>query len=245
MAEETIQKTVGEVPQAGAGAGLAPASLRAILGQKLAMTQIFDEHGFVVPITLLRAGPCLVSKVCTKEKEGYGAVQLSFSLSVKGRSKSWLKEFRLADVSGFQPGQSVALGGIFKPGDYVDVTGVSKGKGFAGGVKRHGFRGGPATHGQSDRHRAPGSLTSRRSLGRVLPGQRMAGRMGGEKVTVQKLEVVQVLADENLIYVKGAVPGVSRGGIVVQETSRPSKHKVVHAPKVSKRKKAAAAAAKK
>lgn len=239
MAEETVKTIAGETQQQ-AQPEPAPASLKAILGQKLGMTQIFDEHGVVVPITVLRTGPCLVSKVCTKEKEGYDAVQLSFDLSVKGHAKSWLKEFRLADASGFKSGQSVAVGGIFKPGDYVDVVGVSKGKGFAGGVKRHGFRGGPATHGQSDRHRAPGSLTSRRSLGKVLLGQRMAGRMGGERVTTQKLEVVQVLADENLLYVKGAVPGVSRRGVIVQETSRPVKHKVVHAPKVSKRKKAAA-----
>lgn len=226
-------------PSAGpqAGGAPAPATFRWILGRKLGMTQVFDKEGKVVPVTLVQAGPCPVVRVATKDKNGYEGVQIGYgsvkeknmSGPLKGQFKKagvapvrWLREFK-APTAGFQVGQVVTLANRFKALDFVDVRGLTKGKGFAGGVKRHGFLGGPATHGQSDRERAPGSLASRRALGRVLPGQRMAGRMGGEWETIVKLKVEEIDLDNNLLYIRGAVPGVNGGMLVISETSRTKK----------------------
>ncbi|MBI4249522.1 MAG: 50S ribosomal protein L3 [Elusimicrobia bacterium] len=216
--------------------------MRAIIGEKVGMTQLFTAQGEVVPVTAVKAGPCPVVALRGRQKEGYSAAQIGYgALRQKNASKPLLgqfkkagvepvrllKEFHLADGKDFQVGQYVTLEGLFKPGDYVDVRGISKGKGFAGGMKRHGFRGGPASHGQSDRARAPGSLASRRSLGRVLPGQRMAGHLGAEWVSVQKLEVAEVTPQQNMIYIKGALPGSNRSLVIIQETVKSAKFKRV------------------
>lgn len=200
--------------------------MRGILGTKVGMTQVFDETGEVVPVTVIEAGPCYVTQVKTEETDGYNAVQIGF-----GRIQEWrlkkpqrghlgnlpplrhLREIRADDASEYEVGQQLDVG-IFEAGQRVDVTGISKGRGFAGVVKRHGFRGGPKTHGQSDRHRAPGSIGATSTPGRVFKGMRMAGRMGNERVTVQNLQVVRVDPDRNLLLVKGSVPG-RRGGLVL------------------------------
>lgn len=194
-----------------------------IIGKKIGMTQLFRGDGEKV-VTAIEAGPCVVTQVKTKEKDGYNAIQLGFGEAKrlnspeKGHLKGlglfkYLREFRVEDVSGFTPGQKVDVD-MFKPGDLVDVIGTSKGKGFAGVVKRHHFAGGPKTHGQSDRHRAPGSVGATTFPGRVLKGTRMAGHMGNARVTVRNLKVVEVDPARHLLLVKGAVPG-SRNGLVL------------------------------
>jgi large subunit ribosomal protein L3 len=248
MSEEA--KTETKTEAAPAGATPAPATFRHILGEKLGMTQIYDGGGNVTPVTAIKAGPCPVVQLRTAENDGYEAVQIGFgakreknaSEADKGRFKSagiaplrWVREYR-AKVAGVSVGQSVTIEGRFKPGDYVDVSGVTKGKGFAGAMKRHGFHGMPASHGASDKERSPGSLASRRALGRVLPGQRMAGHMGAENHTTMHLEVVHVNPEENLIYVRGAVPGPARSLVSVSETVKAVKHKIIRAPVVAKKK---------
>lgn len=194
-----------------------------LIGRKLGMTQIFKEDGSLVGATILEAGPCYVTQVKTEEKDGYNAIQLGFgeakrlNLPEKGHLKGLpllkhLKEFRTLEKPVLQRGQKLDVT-LFKVGDRVDVTGTSKGRGFAGVVKRHHFAGGPKTHGQSDRHRAPGSIGSTTCPGRVYKGKRMAGHMGNKQVTVKNLEVVRVEPERNLIFVKGAVPG-SRNSLV-------------------------------
>lgn len=255
MAEETKQ---AETPAAAAPEAPAPATFRALMGTKVGMTQFFDEQGHVVPCTVVRVGPCKVTLVRTPEKDGYAAVQVGWqdiaekkvAKPLLGQFKKngvsplrFLREFRIPKAEGFAVGQ-VVTAAVFKPGDYVDVQGTSKGKGFAGGVKRYHFRGGPATHGQSDRHRAPGSLTSRRSLGRIIPGKRMAGHMGAETVSSMKIEVAKVEPEGNLLYLKGAVPGPAKGFIVVSETVKEKKHRVILAAKAGAGKKDKSFAAK-
>jgi large subunit ribosomal protein L3 len=198
---------------------------KAIIGRKLGMTQIFDDEGALEAITAIEAGPCYVVQKKTKAKDGYDAVQLGFGptkrcnspekghLKAGGRELRYLNEFRLDDIGPFEVGQALDAS-LFEKGERVDVIGVSKGKGFAGGVKRYHFRGGPKTHGQSDRHRAPGSVGGTTSPGRVYKGTRMAGHMGNARVTVRNLEVIQADSNRNLILVKGAVPGAV-GGIVL------------------------------
>jgi large subunit ribosomal protein L3 len=188
-----------------------------LLGRKIGMTQVFDEQGRVVPVTIIEAGPNYITQLRTPERDGYMAVQVGFGLAKRlnkperGHLKNlpplrYLREFRVNDLTGLAVGQKLGPD-LFKPGDRVDVVGTSKGRGFQGVVKRHHFAGGPKTHGQSDRHRAPGSIGSTTTPGRVLKGKRMAGRMGGDRVTVQNLEVVRVDPERNLLLVKGAVPG--------------------------------------
>jgi large subunit ribosomal protein L3 len=191
-----------------------------LLGRKIGMTQVFDERGVVVPVTVIAAGPCVVTQVRTEDRDGYQAVQIGFdqvearklTRPQQGHLKSagilvrHLREFAADNPSEHNPGDMVTVE-LFQPGQKVDISGNSKGRGFAGVVKRHGFRGGPKTHGQSDRHRAPGSIGGGTTPGRVWKGQRMAGRMGGKRVTVQNLEVVEVLPEKNLLLVKGSVPG--------------------------------------
>jgi large subunit ribosomal protein L3 len=202
--------------------------INGLIGKKVGMTQLFAATGEIVPVTVIEAGPCTVTQVKTAQNDGYEAVQLGFGQArrlkapEKGHLKRlpplrYLREFRVEKASDFQVGQKVDAA-IFKPGDKVDVVGVSKGKGFAGVVKRHHFAGGPKTHGQSDRHRAPGAISSGTTPGRILKGKRMAGRMGNERVTVKDLEVVQADAERNLLLVKGAVPGGVNGLLLVKKT---------------------------
>jgi large subunit ribosomal protein L3 len=197
-----------------------------ILGKKLKMTQIFQEDGRVVPVTVIKAGPCLVTQVKTEEKDGYEAVQIGFgqrrklSKALSGHLKGlgnfrYLREFRFKiQNSKFQKpelkvGDKIDVG-IFQPGDKVQVSGTSKGKGFQGVVKRWGFKGGPASHGHKDQLRMPGSIGAT-DPARVFKGKKMAGRMGGERVTVKGLEVVEVDKDKGLLMIKGAVPGGRNG----------------------------------
>lgn len=203
-----------------------------IIGRKLGMTQVFMEGGEVEAVTAVEAGPCTVIQIKTAEKEGYNAVQLGFGETErlnsprKGHLKGlgqlrYLREFRVDDTKEANIGDRIDVS-LFEKGDLVDVTGVSKGKGFAGVVKRYHFAGGPKTHGQSDRHRAPGSIGATTSPGRVFKGQRMAGHMGNERVTMRNLEVVATDADRNLLLLKGAVPG-NRNGLVLIKKSRKRK----------------------
>lgn len=210
--------------------------MKTILGRKVGMTQIFNERGEAVPVTVIEAGPCYVAQVKTLERDGYEAVQLGFEevkpQRVSGGERGHLarnelpalrhlREFRLLEVEGIEEGQRV-LADVFEVGDRVDVVGASKGRGFTGVVKRYGFGGGPKTHGQSDRQRAPGSIGACATPGRVWKGQRMPGRMGGVRVTAQDLRVELVDADRNLLAVRGSVPG-AKGGLLVIKRARKSK----------------------
>lgn len=205
--------------------------MKGILGKKVGMTQIFDEKGVTIPVTLIEAGPCYVTQRKTVENDGYSAVQLGFgemhSKSLKKPQAGHLKksgtppvkhlhEFRVGDPESYQEGQKIDAS-IFAVGDTVDVIGTSKGKGYAGVVKRHHFSGGPKTHGQSDRWRASGSIGAGTTPGRVLRGTRMAGRMGNDQVTVQNLKVALVDAERNLIAVRGAIPGGKNGLVIIRE----------------------------
>ncbi|PIQ69110.1 MAG: 50S ribosomal protein L3 [Candidatus Taylorbacteria bacterium CG11_big_fil_rev_8_21_14_0_20_46_11] len=195
-----------------------------ILGTKQYMTQIWDERGKTVPVTVISAGPLTVSQIKTIEKDGYSAIQVGFGASKHmnqaktGHLKDLpasrhIKEWRMDDTSAYTRGQSIDVS-VFSKGDPITVSGVSKGKGFQGVVKRHGFKGGRRTHGQKHSEREPGSIGGgARAGGRVAKGLRMGGRMGGDRITVQGLEVVEVIPDENLILVKGAIPG-RRGTLV-------------------------------
>jgi large subunit ribosomal protein L3 len=202
--------------------------MKGIIGKKVGMTQLFDASGAAVPVTVIEAGPCYVTQVKTVESDGYNAVQLGFeevaerklTQGQKGHLQKAgtptlrrLREVRAEDAAQYNPGD-VIKADIFQDGDLVDVVGISKGRGFAGAVKRHGFRGGPKTHGQSDRHRAPGSRGAGTTPGHTWPGSRGPGHMGNERVTVQNLKVALVDAERNLIAVRGAVPG-PRGGLVL------------------------------
>ncbi len=195
--------------------------IHGLLGRKIGMMQYFTEKGMAIPVTVISAGPCIVTQIRTPERDGYSAVQLGYeqveprklTKPQQGHLKAsggtmlrYLREFKADDPQAHNLGEVVTVE-LFKPGQKVDVSGTSKGRGFAGVVKRHGFRGGPKTHGQSDRHRAPGSIGAGTTPGRVWKGQRMAGRMGGQRVTIQNLEVVEVLPEQNLLLVKGSVPG--------------------------------------
>jgi large subunit ribosomal protein L3 len=209
--------------------------IRGLIGKKLGMSQIFDESGLAHPVTVLEVGPCVVTQIKTQERDGYSALQLGFGLDKRlnrperghrresGFMSRTLREVDVDDASQYEVGQ-VVKADSFAEGDLVDVIGTSKGRGFQGGVKRHGFRGGPRTHGQSDRLRAPGSIGSSATPGRVFKGMRMAGRMGNDRVTVQNLKVLRVDSERNLLLVKGSVPGANDGLVIVQRAikSRPS-----------------------
>ncbi len=202
-----------------------------LLGRKLGMTQIFDETGTVIPVTLVELGPNIVTQVKTTEKEGYTAVQVGFSdAKAKHLAKGeqghllknnvkllrHLKEFRLSDVSAYTVGQEIKAD-IFNVGDVIDVTGTSIGKGFAGMMKRHNAGRGPMSHG-SKHHRHPGSIGAGTTPGRVYKGAKMPGNMGNEQVTVKKLTVVRVDVEKNLLIIKGAVPGFEGGVVTVRPT---------------------------
>jgi large subunit ribosomal protein L3 len=198
--------------------------IKGLLGRKVGMTQVFTEAGVVVPVTVIKAGPCVVTQIRTMERDGYEAIQIGFEevpqrkltlpenghLRAAGVSVRHLREFKADDISEHNVGDIIRVD-QFQAGQDVDVVGTSKGRGFAGVVKRHGFRGGPKTHGQSDRHRAPGSIGGGTAPSKVWKGQRMAGRMGGKRVTVQGLTVVEVIVEKNLLLVRGAVPGPAQG----------------------------------
>jgi large subunit ribosomal protein L3 len=202
--------------------------MKGIIGRKVGMTQLFDDSGAVIPVTVIEAGPCYVTQVKTVDTDGYNAVQLGFEevaerKLTKGQrghlAKSdaptlrRLREFRSEDTSQYSPGD-VIKADIFADGERVDVVGHAKGRGFAGAVKRHGFGGGPKTHGQSDRHRATGSRGAGTTPGHTFPGAKAPGRMGNQRVTVQNLTIALVDAERNLIAVKGAIPG-PKGGLVL------------------------------
>ena len=211
---------------------------KAILGRKLGMTQIFTEEGQVVPVTVIESGNNVVIQNKTTESDGYNAVQLGFgeikekhlTKPLKGRFDKagvdpvkFIREMRLAAPSEYKVGDKIGVD-IFEAGQLVDVTGVSKGKGFAGTVKRHGFARGPMGHG-SKSHREPGSTGAMISGhgGRVLKGKKLPGHMGHERVTVQRLTLVKVDADRNLLLIKGAVPGPKKGFLIIKETVKPTK----------------------
>ena len=231
--------------------------LKAILGQKVGMTQIYDNGGHIIPVTVIEAGPCHIAQVLTKERHGYEAIQVAYG-DVNERNVNkpragmfkkanipmarWFREFRVAKSADFQIGQAVTAD-VFSVGDYVDVSGLSKGKGFAGVMKRHNFGGGPATHGQSDRQRAPGSSGSNTYPGRVFKGKKFPGHLGNETSTVQHLEIVQVLADKNLIMVRGAVPGSKESLVFLRQTVKKLKARVIKAEVKKPGKKEAAKAA--
>lgn len=198
-----------------------------LIGRKLGMTQIFDEQGLARPVTVIEAGPCVVTQIRSSDKDGYEAVQLGYGIAKKlnkpqaghvrasGHQVKTLREFKADDYSAVEIGQ-VFSADTFSEGDVIDVTGTSKGRGFQGGMKRHGFKGGPATHGQSDRARAPGSIGSSATPGRVFKGMRMAGHMGNERVTVQNLTVLRVDLERNLLLVEGSVPGPNQGTLLIK-----------------------------
>jgi large subunit ribosomal protein L3 len=210
--------------------------MKGLLGKKLGMTQIFDDRGEVIPVTVIEAGPCYITQKKTLESDGYTAVQLGFEEVKPARvnkpelghlaknhlpSLRYLREFRVDDHSDLSEGQKLDAS-VFEVGDLVDVIGVSKGKGFAGVVKRHGFSGGPRTHGQSDRLRAPGAIGAGSTPGRIIKGLRMAGRMGNDRVTVQNLEIALVDPERNLLAVKGAVPGARDGLLIIRQARKTS-----------------------
>jgi large subunit ribosomal protein L3 len=210
--------------------------MKGILGKKVGMTQVFDESGEVIPVTVIEAGPCFVTQKKTVEQDGYTAIQLGFEEVKRKRltQPQWghlqknklpplryLREIQVdeGEIDEYEEGQKISAS-VFEAGDMVDVIGTSKGRGFAGAVKRHGFGGGPKTHGQSDRLRAPGSIGSTTTPGRVYKGKRMPGRMGGQRVSAQNLEVVLVDPQRNLLAVKGSVPGARKGLLLIREARK-------------------------
>lgn len=207
--------------------------MKGILGKKVGMTQLFDQEGQVVPVTIIEAGPCYVAQVKTEERDGYRAVQLGFEETrpkrlTKGQRGHLenkelpllrhLRELRVKDETQYQVGQKITVD-IFEAGEHVDVVGKTKGRGFAGTIKRHGFRRQPKTHGQSDRERAPGSVGATTGTARVFKGKRMAGRMGNVRVTAENLLVALVDPERNLLAVRGSVPG-PKGGLVLVKQAR-------------------------
>jgi large subunit ribosomal protein L3 len=203
---------------------------KGILGTKLGMTQIFDDDANVVPVTVIKAGPCPVVQVRDRGRDGYAAVQLGFGVA-KRVNKPLAGHFAKAGVEPTRHLVELPLAGDhslgdvisvdqFTVGDYVDVTGTSKGKGFAGVMKRHGFGGLGAGHGAHKVHRAPGSIGACATPARVFPGMRMAGRMGNERVTVQSLQIVAVDAERNLLLVKGATPGPNDGLLIIRDAAK-------------------------
>jgi len=205
-----------------------------LIGRKLGMSQIFDEHGNIIPVTVIKAGPCYVVQKKTADKEGYDAVQVGFEEVIKvqrvnkpdnGHFKKAgvtptqvLKEFRVApeDLEANEVGAIYSVD-IFEPGDFVDITGTSKGKGFAGVVKRHGFKGAPASRGSHEFFRHGGSIGQNMTPGRTYKGKKMPGHMGSRKVTVQSLKIIDVRGDTNLLLIEGAVPGPATGYVTIRK----------------------------
>ena len=206
-----------------------------LIGRKVGMTQLFSDAGEQIPVTVIEAGPCTVVEVRTKASNGYQAIQIGFGPKKKNVTKPaaghfkkagvaplrHLREIRLESVEGYQVGQTLDAG-LFSPGELVDVTGVTKGQGFQGGVKRYGWHGGDATHG-SMFHRAPGSIGASSDPSRVWPGHRLPGRMGAQPRTVLNLEVVRVMPEQHLLLVKGAVPGPTGQMLMVRKSVKQTK----------------------
>ena len=206
--------------------------MKAILGQKLGMTQIFDDEARAIPVTVVKAGPVHVVQVKTMKRDGYNAIQISFGEMKPGKANkpeaghyakagvapgTHLVEVKVEDPSDYQVGQEIKVAEVFEPGVRADVSGVSKGKGFSGVMKRHNFKGQPASHGNHKAHRAPGSIGACATPARVFKGMRMAGRMGGEKVTTLSLEVVGVDEERGLLLLGGSVPGPKGSIVLVRE----------------------------
>jgi len=202
-----------------------------IIGRKIGMTQLFQESGEATAVTAIQAGPSVVTQIKSRERDGYDAIQVGFienkvkqsrlSSAENGHLRGlenvrYLREFGTNDISSVKRGDKVDVG-FLKQGDLINVTGFSKGRGFAGVVKRYHFAGGPKTHGQTDRHRAPGSIGATTFPGRVFKGKRMAGHMGNRRVTARKVEVIQADPESNLLLVKGAVPGATRGLLIIEK----------------------------
>src|SRR2546426_4985210 len=209
-------------------------AIRGVLGEKLGMTQVFDDRNRVVPVTVVRAGPCVVTQVRTPDKDGYSAVQLAYGAidprkvnkpeaghfaKAEVAPRRHLVELRTTDASEYALGSEVTVE-AFEPGQLIDVTGKTKGKGFAGVIKRHGFSGLRASHGVERKHRSPGSIGACATPGRVFKGVRMAGRMGGVRTTVQSLTVHSVDAERGLLLIKGAVPGPTGRVVLVRSAAR-------------------------
>lgn len=222
--------------------------MKGILGRKVGMTQIFDDNGNVIPVTVIQAGPCYITQIKTIATDGYNAVQMGFEEVKPKRLKRpqaghlgqlkvdrkhpkrrqfpqavppvrQLREFRTSESADYELGAEVRVD-LFTIGDRVDIVANCKGRGFAGVIKRHGFGGGPITHGQSDRQRSPGSIGSTSTPGRVYKGMRMAGRMGNQQVTSQNVQIVRVDLENNLLAVKGSVPGPKGGFVVIKEARK-------------------------
>ena len=203
-------------------------SIKGIIGKKLGMSTIYSENGEAIPVTVIKAGPCTVTQVKTENKDGYNSVQIGFSEAKslnapqKGHQErsggkfSILQEFEIDDSAEIEVGQEISTE-IFSEIKKVKVSGTSKGRGFAGGVRRYGFKGGPKTHGQSDRHRAVGSIGAGSDPSRVFKGMKMAGQTGSAKVKALNLKVIKVMTEENLLLVKGSVPGHNNSYIIVQK----------------------------
>lgn len=206
-----------------------------IIGRKIGMTQIFQEDGSVVPVTVVEAGPCWVTQKKTEEKEGYEALQVGFLPKNEKRVKkplaghfkkagtvplSHIKEFRVESTEGIEVGQEINVGNLFKPGDVVDVTGLSKGKGFTGVMKRHGFHGSPGSHGTHEYFRHGGSVGSATYPHHVFKGLKMPGHHGNSRVTIQNIKVLEVREDQNLILLKGGVPGGPKGWILIRSAAK-------------------------
>jgi large subunit ribosomal protein L3 len=208
--------------------------IKGLLGKKLGMTQYFSQSGEVIPVTLVEAGPCWVIQKKTIERDGYEAVQIGYSPRKAKRTTKplqghfakaqvepmrFVREIPADDLTKIELGQSIGVE-IFSPGELVDVTGTSKGKGFAGVVKRHGFSGAPGSHGTHESFRGPGSIGSAAFPGRVFKGKKLPGRMGGCRVTVQNLEIIKILPEHNTLVLKGAVPGANGGFLVIRKSKK-------------------------
>ena len=206
-----------------------------LIGKKAGMTQIFGEKGEVIPVTLIETGPCVVLQKKASDQEGYEAIQLGYEdikekkltkslkakfTKIKVKPKRYIREFRVNNLDDYEVGQELKVD-IFEEGSFVDVCGISKGKGFAGVIKRWGFKGGPKSHG-SRFHRAPGSIGASASPSRVFKGQKLPGHMGNKRVTIQSLKIVQLDKEKNLLVIKGAVPGASRGIVIVEKAKKKS-----------------------
>ena len=207
-------------------------TVHGLIGKKIGTTQVFGEDGRSDCVTAIEVGPCTVTQVKTADNDGYESVQLGFE-PIKRLNKPrsghlkrggaqlfrYLREVGVDDVSEVEPGQSLDVG-VFEAGEAIEITGKSKGRGFAGGVRRYNFRGGPKTHGQSDRHRAPGSVGAGSTPGRVIKGLKMAGHMGDARVTSRGLKVVLADAERNLLLVRGTVPGARNGLVIVRKAGK-------------------------
>lgn len=209
-----------------------------IIGRKIGMTQVFQEDGSVVPVTVVEAGPCWVTQKKTKEKEGYEALQIGFLPKNEKRVKkplsghfkkagtvplTYLREFRMESTEGYKVGQEINIGHLFKPGDVVDVTGLSKGKGFAGVIKRHGFHGSPGSHGTHEYFRHGGSVGPATYPHHVFKGLKMPGQFGNARVTIQNIKVLEVREDQNLLLLKGGIPGSHHGWVLIRSATKSKK----------------------